>query len=602
MKIKILLLIVFLTHAVSWTKVFANSSDETDPLIAQASLQMKNWRPGQGGNLNIEMTLPSGFHAYEEQFKLKINSPFFKFNKPTIKPMHDFFDKNSQKNRRGMKDKATLTSFIEATENIDPNLTELSIELTYQACGESFCLFPKTKKLTVPIEVHLDEITTTIENPTKSNLNKSVSATLKEKLESNLIRGSFWAFFIVFIAGILTSFTPCIFPMIPITLSILGHGAEKRTRWQNFLLSLFYVHGIAFTYSLLGVAAAKGGSVFGSSLGNQYVLSFVCIIMLLMALSMYGLFEIQVPAIIRNHFGNKKTETSYFGAFISGLFAGIVASPCVGPILVTILTFVSTTQNVFLGFFLLFTYAIGLGLIFLLLGVFSQLLKFLPRSGAWMNGVKILFGTLMMMAFYYYLNLLIPERYFDFLVGIGLIIFSSVYGAFNKHPHTPGKQIKKGLLLAVFYIGLTYLVIGFFNLRPALESHFSTQNTSAANQNSLSWKPLNSENLTVALQSGQPVILDFWAEWCAACHELEEKTFSDALVIEKLKQFQLLKFDATNESEILKEYKNKFSIQGLPTLIFYNAKGQKISTLTLTEFESPQAFQARLDKILESKR
>lgn len=335
-------------------------------------------------------------------------------------------------------------------------------------------------------------------------------------IESALSGNIFYALLASFVAGILTSFTPCIFPMIPITLSILGHDAEKNSRLQNFTRSLIYVLGIAITYSILGVSAAMTGNLFGQTLSNKYIVGAMSILFFLMALSMWGFFEIQVPAFIRNRLGVGKKQ-GYWGIFTMGLISGIVASPCVGPVLVAILSHVSTTKNIYYGFILLFTYALGLGLIFLVIGLFSQALSLLPRSGAWMNRIKFILGALLMLTSLYYARLLIP-----------------------------------------------------------------TNNES--NIVNSSWQKYSLEMINQAKDTHTPVMIDFRADWCAACLELEEKTFSHTEFKELSRDFILLKVDATEETPENQKIIDQYEVKGLPTVVFLNRNGAVSKHLTFTQF------------------
>ncbi len=261
--------------------------------------------------------------------------------------------------------------------------------------------------------------------------------------------------------------------MIPITLAVLGNHSNERTRLQNFVTSCVYVlrdsNNIFFDGTLGGFDRKRFRCDIGKSICTDRDLRDF----LTMALSMYGLFELQVPTYIRNRFGSGKPTKSLGGAYFTGLFAGIVASPCVGPVLVAILTYVASTQNKWLGFLFLFFYALGLGLIFIAMGLSNQLLKALPRSGPWMNGFKFILGTLMLSAFYYYLDLLMPERGFDLALGAGLIALGSIYGAFLPVKSVSAlNHLRKGSMLAVLIVGIVYVGLSAFDLRPYIrQSH-----------------------------------------------------------------------------------------------------------------------------------
>lgn len=586
------LMLFALTSPMSWAQ---GNPNDLDPLLSKAQVLPYEWSPGQGGDIKIEMTLPDGYHAYEDQFSLVILEPSgFKVAPLKIEPLIEWYDKFSKKQRRGIKTAGTLSVHVEAPDRFLQRHQKMKMELTYQACTDQFCLFPSKKIIEVPITVTRVEGEARLEQaPDKiatSPANFFDIANFDKFLSSSLVAGLLF----VFLAGIFTSFTPCIFPMIPITLAVLGNHSEERTRLQNFLNSCVYVLGIATTYSILGLIAARSGSLFGASLGNPYVLAVLCVIFLAMALSMYGMFEIQVPAFIRNRFGRSHSKKGIAGIYLTGLFAGIVASPCVGPVLVGILTYVASTQNMTLGFLFLFVYALGLGLIFIALGLSNQLVKALPRSGPWMNFFKFVLGTLMLSAFYYYLNLLLPVRWFDAAMALGLISIGSIYGAFMPIPKKALLNfIHKGLMQAVLFIGFAYAAIAIFDLRPAI--HGQITGTSSLNQiQKLNWQPFSEEALAQAALDKKPVIIDFWADWCAACHELEERTFTDPRVRALASQFVLLKFDATKDSAELKVLKQKYNIRGLPTIIFHNPNGVWIDSLTLTQYEKAESFIERM--------
>lgn len=582
------------------TPIFASPGfDEKDPLLVEAQLQPLDLKPGQNGSLVLKVKLPQGFHAYAEQFKLTIDEPEgFLVGAVKIDPLKTWYDKFSKRERSGVEREATLVYALEAPSpvQVSSNIKSLMFELTYQACTDSFCLFPTTKKLVTSWNPHSGGTTATEVGKEQSGFFSRVD--FREALNSSRP----FAFLLAFLAGLLTSFTPCIFPMIPITLAVLGSGSEKRSRRQNFILSLIYVHGIALTYSVLGLIAVKTGSLFGSSLGNPWIVGALCLLMLAMALSLLGFYELQMPAFIRHHLGRGTQKTGVLGAFISGLFAGVVASPCVGPILVSILAFVSTQGSYVLGFFLLFTYAMGMGSIFILLGAFSELTRKLPKSGPWMEGVKVFFALLMLAGLYYYLQFVLNDRWWNLALGAGLIIFSSYYGAFSQVNATrPWKRVRKGLALGAFVIGILYAAQGALPTLLPWQSqsvgHAPEGGTELAAPK-LAWREYSEQEQRMAAEKGLPVIIDFWAEWCLACHELEEKTFSDPQVRILSQNFVLLKMDATKDSAQLRAMKAKFKIQGLPTIVFINETGQWLEPLTLTEFEKADRFILRLNRAI----
>jgi thiol:disulfide interchange protein len=220
-------------------------------------------------------------------------------------------------------------------------------------------------------------------------------------------QGLLAALLLVFIAGILASLTPCVYPLIPITVGIFG-AKQADTRLHAFGLSVVYVLGIAVTYSVLGVAAASLGTVFGGAMQNPWVLAAISLLFLVLGLSSLGVFEIRLPGAVQTKL-SQTGGAGWAGAFVMGLVAGIIAAPCVGPIVAGILLYVAQQQDPMLGFGLLFTFAIGMGQLFLALGTFSSLLNRLPQSGGWMEGVKLIFGVVFIAMALYYLQFLFPQ-------------------------------------------------------------------------------------------------------------------------------------------------------------------------------------------------
>jgi len=530
---------------------------------------IKQLKAGQQHEIQVQIKIPKSFHAYKDQFKI-LNLPTgFIAGQIQVKPETNFYDKFSKKNRQGFQDQGQLSLIIEAPEILPAKSESVRFDLRYQICSESVCYLPKN----LPVVVKISEQTDMSSTAPPASL--SLSDQFKNSLETNLLL----AFALVFLAGVLTSFTPCIFPMLPITISILGYHANKGNRGHNIIRAVSYVLGIAVTYSLLGVVAALTGQLFGSALTNKYLLSGLCLLFVVMALGMWDVFEIQVPAFIRNRFATAKGH-GLGGAFVMGLVAGIVASPCVGPVLVSILSFVSATRDVVLGFSLLFTFAMGLGLIFIIIGAFSHALHLLPKSGAWMNLIKFILGAGMWIASLYYAQFLFSSRWWIALVGIsfvGLAIWQGAF-AFRKKNY-----IRQSFFLALFVFSSSVVLLSF--VKPEyLSPAFSTSQKEANAETKIQWTAYSEQALKDAILEGKPVLLDFYADWCGACHELEEKTYTQPEFQELAKSFKLIKFDATNDTPENQVVLQKYSVQGLPTVMFTNKKGDLLKNLTFTQF------------------
>lgn len=533
---------------------------------------LKPWQPGQNQEVKLTVEMPAGFHAYLDQFKLqKINPEGFKAGQISVQPEIVFFDKFSKKERRGLNEKGTVSVVLEAPNDMVAENQDVTFELRHQICSETVCFLPQNILITAKV-LPLNSPNALLVAPVKEGF--SILKSFESAMQTSLLL----SFLSVFLAGILTSFTPCIFPMLPITISILGYHANKSSRLHNFSRAVAYVLGIALTYSTLGVIAALTGSLFGSALTNKYVLAALVVLFFTMAFSMWGAFELQAPAFIRNRLGTGKSH-GLGGAFLMGLVAGIVASPCVGPVLVSILSYVSTTRNALLGFGLLFTFAMGLGLIFLVIGLFSSALKLLPKSGAWMDFIKFILGAGMWGAALYYAQFLMADRWWTALIAASFVALAIWKGAFDfrgKH------HLRRSFFLALFIFSTAVLLLSLF--RPQYLTNAFHLQTDISGQQNLAWAMYSEETLIEAQKEAKPVMIDFFAEWCAACHELEKKTFSTPRFHELAQQFRLVRFDATEDTEEIQRVLKKYNVKGLPTVLFINRNGDVLTDLTFTQF------------------
>ena len=466
----------------------------------------------------------------------------------------------------------------------------LPLKLTYQACNDETCLLPKTINVGVPIEiVGMDQSIQPIHPEIFASIQFSrasdPSTTESEKFTQALSRGYFWAFLLIFGGGILTSLTPCVYPLIPITVSVFGADGST-SRMKSFLLSVTYVLGIAVTYSILGIAVASTGAVFGQVMANPFVMIPVCGILIALGLSMLGVYEIRLPYTVQNKL-NRVGGVGFAGAFAMGTVAGIIAAPCTGPALGAVLAYIATTDNIFLGFWLMLTYALGMGLLFIVIGTFSGTI--LPRSGGWMYVLENIFGVaIIAVALYFLKDVLEPLRAFlrhspgFFAIAGILLLFGVLLGKFTQRFKDLPRlvQLRKafGVLLAV--VGLYMLVGGF---------------TTA--ESDLDWITDEAQALEIARSEGKPVMLDFYATWCAACNELDHKTYTDPAVQSKLSQFINVKLDFTRNSNEVERLKKKYSVVGLPVVIFFDSKGNQLKGKRIEKFVEPKEFLALLQDI-----
>jgi len=538
----------------------------------------KDINPGQTIEVKLKLKLDPGFHAYLEQYRFQLRDPEgFYLSEFFVTPTVKFTDPITKKTKVGTEGYTEMVSLLETPQGFSGSSHNVKFSLTYQACGADFCLFPKT----IDFERRIFFAASAGQN----------------RLSEALDKGWIYALAIVFFAGVLTSLTPCIFPMIPITLAVLGTKDHGHSRRQGFKLSLSYVFGIAMTYAILGVVAAKTGALFGSLLGHPVVVSLIALLFVIMGRSMYGFFEIQAPAALTNRLANTKTQKGIIGAFLSGLIAGVVASPCVGPVLISILAYVAQTQNMVTGFVLLFVYALGLGQLFLVIGTFHTFLQRLPRSGVWMENVKYVFGTMMIGMALYFVQPVAHSALFDGLLATTFFGLSLLTQFYKRHPGPmgPREKLKKSLGVILVILGLIFTMKAFIpeHMRPKVLGQTTTQNYAKPK-----WSKYSDELLAQATKEKRPVIIDFKADWCLACKELELYTFSDPQVMSLGEKFLWLEFDATSPSDELDALQKRYGIGGLPYILFYDDTGKLRTDLTLTGFEKAPEFLSRMNSAL----
>ena len=381
-------------------------------------------------------------------------------------------------------------------------------------------------------------------------------------------KGLFAVLLILFGAGLALNLTPCVYPVIPLTVSFFGGQSQGQTR-RPFLLAAVYVLGMATMYSALGVAAALSGKLFGAALQSGWVLGLVALALVALALSMFGLYDLRMPTFLMQKAGARQ---GVLGAYGMGLLVGVVAAPCVGPAILALLAFVATTQNAGLGFLLFFVLSLGLGFPFLFLAAFSGKIAALPRAGAWMEGVKKIFGWVLLAMAAYFLRTALPAPFGTWLLPAVLVI-GALGLLFFRSPLSRGVR---GAVAALFVAAAVF---------------FAPRGAPGAGPAWGSYDP----QLVATL--GRPAIVDFTASWCVPCIELDHKTFSDARVREALSRRALFKADMTRtaspETVALAE---KHRILGVPTVVFLDAAGKEQEGLRLVGFEGPDEFLKRLER------
>jgi thiol:disulfide interchange protein DsbD len=459
----------------------------------------------------------------------------------------------------------------------------LRVVVTAQACNNTQCLPPEEVRAGVDITVASPGSSSTAVNErafaavaagdTGSDPSGD-SSDLGSKSLPLLLIG-------VFFAGLALNLTPCVFPLIPITIGFFTQQTKDR-KGSTFPLALAYVLGIALTYSVLGVLAALSGAIFGSALQSPWVVGLIVVVLLLLATSMFGLWELRVPTWAQKASGGR---TGVFGALIMGLVMGFIAAPCIGPFVVGLLTYVGQRGDPVLGFILFFTLAAGLGLPYLILGTFTGAINKLPASGMWMIGVRRVFGVILIAMAAYFAAPLMPGDSGGWLMS-GVLVLGGFYLLVvdrTGHGQPTIDRVMRALAAGMLVAGVLMM--------PGVR-HGGAEVEGGSSH--LEWQAYEAASAKAAIAGGGPVIIDFYADWCAPCRELDERTFSAPEVRTVLEGYARFKVDLTRATDSGQALIAEYGVMGVPTVIVFSG-GEEV--FRITGFEAPDRFLKRLQSV-----
>lgn len=388
----------------------------------------------------------------------------------------------------------------------------------------------------------------------------------------NEIPGGSVTFLSAFLVGLALNLTPCVYPMISVTISLFGAKKESQSHLTSFVKALVYVLGIATMYTTLGVTAAFTGEIFGVLLQSKWVLIGIGLLLILLSLSMFGVYNFQIPPWLIQKLGSGR-RIGFVGIYLSGLLVGIFAAPCIGPPIVAMLTFAGTRGDVWFAFWIFFAMSLGLGLPYLILGTYSRLIQKLPKSGTWMVWVERLFGVVLLSVAAFYLTIAIYPSFLHLLPMV-CILLGGIYLGFLD----PTGKTSAGFVTFKRLAGLAAILLSFFLF-------YGTPKTTVV------WETYTPEKLTLAQESKKPVILDFYADWCIPCHELDQFTYSDPKVQSALNDFVKIKIDLTNpENPAFAKLIENYELLGVPTVIFLGPDGKEAVQARLNGFVTPEEF------------
>lgn len=481
-----------------------------------------------------------------------------------------------------------------------PKDSKFSLLAQYQGCSNTVCYPPVNQYINIDLK------NGSITVAEKANVTKSTTPTKKihrkvneqSRLVTLLSSQNFMTILLTFFGlGLLLTFTPCVLPMIPIISGLIIGQSVKSTK-RAFSLSLAYVLTMAITYAGAGVLAALAGGHLQAALQSPWVISVFAAIFVLLALSLFGFYELRLPSFVETHvtkISNKQKGGSFIGVIIMGFLSTLIVSPCVSAPLVAALGYIAQTGNALLGGFALFSLGIGMGIPLLIIGTGSG--KFMPKAGIWMNTVKYFFGVLLIATAIWLLERILPANITMFAWGILLIISSVCMGALEAKPQMNIMRFWRGVAICLLIWGILIIIGGCMG---STDPFNPIQATSIRMQNKTQSHGIQFEHVQTLAQlkealagakaKHQPVMLDFYADWCIACQLLEKNVFSKAAAKQALKNYLILQADVTANNEDHKILQNTYDVVGPPTILFFNAKGDEnksariVGEITLDDF------------------
>ena len=539
-------------------------------------------------NVIVNWSIAEGYYLYQEKISVKLNQEeTSSFDEPTFSISPE--DYNDPYFGLMKIFKKPVQAIFKASQ--PPLKAEDVIEIAYQGCTEGFCYPPEVKEIKVA-DLPIAQVANTEKTSENSTALSAQPKAEQDRLAESLFNSKY-AVFGFFLLGLGLAFTPCVLPMLPLLSAIVIGQNQRPNMWRAFALSFVYVQGMALTYTLLGLIVAAIGLPFQVALQHPYVMIGLSIIFVLLALSMFGVFTLQLPSSLQTKLSllsQQQKAGAFGGVFLMGMIAGLVASPCTSAPLSGALLYVAQSGDLFTGAITLYLLALGMGVPLILITLFGN--KILPKSGMWMETVKKLFGFVMLALPVFLISRILPDEWTPRLWAmLGTAFF--IWFAFQMPKNGTGWVFR-----------ILFLVAAMISVKPLQTWVWGETSTPSAVENKavshVEFKKVKSEaELQQALAENNKslVMLDLYADWCVACKEFEKETFSDPSVQKAFGDMLLLQVDMTKNSEENRALMTKYKVLGLPTILFFNREGKEIEGSRINGFMPPVEFLQWIQKI-----
>jgi thiol:disulfide interchange protein DsbD len=549
-------------------------------------------------NIEVHWFIEDGYYLYRDSLAISTAGPVAKAGPAIIPPGTAYFDEHFGDVEVFFNNVAARVPLTRAT----PAGGVISLVLEFQGCKEnSICYPPQTASLDVELPVATaTDVARAI--PTGEEI-----VSEQDRLSGLIMNGNLIMIMLTFTGlGLLLAFTPCVLPMVPILSGIIAGQGKDVTTSKAFALSLTYVLGMAFTYTLAGAAFGAMGGQIQAALQKPWIIIGVALLFVVLALSMFGLYELQMPAAVQTRLsalGNRQRTGSFIGTAIMGALSALVVTTCVAPPLVASMTVIAQLGDVVRGALALFSMSIGMGIPLLIIGTSAG--RWLPKAGMWMDSIKQAFGFMMLALAIWMLERILPGPVTMTLWAILVFMAGIFLGAFQKIDTTataPRKLAKGAGVLAAVYGAA--LLLGALNgadnpLQPLRFMKGSNAVVGIEFKRIKTVTDLDLE-LSEAVSQGRPVMLDFYADWCVSCKEMEHYTFTDESVAAGLADVLLIQADVTANDDEDKALLQRFGIFGPPTIVFFDTNGQEKRNFRIVGFMPPKEFSAHVGQALSS--
>lgn len=558
--------------------------------------------------LNADFKIEPGYYLYRQRIKFEIKSADGRISAINFPPGEIKQDANFGSSEVFHK---SFSAHIKLALTA-PAPSKISVLATYQGCSEKgLCYAPIHKTLEVAL------ISAAAASPADTPVAATPAANEDGQATSLLESGKLWLIVLGFFGfGLLLSLTPCVLPMIPILSGIIvgsktKDSTQKVSRLHTFNLSLAYTLGMALSYTLAGIVAALSGYSLSTALQNPWALGIGALMFVLLALSMFGFYELQLPSALESRIVNASNRFKggrFASVFAMGALSALIVSPCIAAPLAGALAYISKTHDAVLGGVALFSLSIGMGVPLLLIGASAGTL--LPKPGAWMNAVRNFFGVAMLAMAVYIAAPVLPE---GLVMGLwaALLIVPSIYmHALDNLPpkHSLWAKFWKGIAIIMLITGGGILLGALSGSHSPLQPLAGFQGTASAKVDeaatSVKFQRIkNTHELDQALQQarGKFVMLDFYADWCVSCKEFEHYTFQDARVRKQLSKMVVLQVDATKNTNDDWELMSRFGLFGLPGIVFFDQHGNELTPLKVVGYQNAEKFLVSLNSVYAAK-